>query len=223
MKCERCHQRDATIHLSQTVQGKTVEQNLCETCARELGIDTNFDAVFNDLLGSSLLGGSVFNTTGGIPAFGKPAGRNLVCSRCGLSYDEFRKTGLFGCSHCYEAFADRLDPVFRRVQGGIRHVGRKLCETADQQEQLQLNHRLTDLRQKLQQAVRDEAYETAAHLRDEIRSLEQQLCTDPKGSDKPADHGQSPPAKRDPAPGKPDTRGGADQGDANQKQTPEGG
>jgi protein arginine kinase activator len=173
MKCERCHQREATIHLSQTTQGKTIEQNLCEDCAHELGIDANYESVFGDIFSQSMLGGSIFNTTGGIPAFGKPATRNLVCSHCGQTYDDFRKTGLFGCSHCYEAFADRLDPVFRRVQGGTHHVGRKLKETASQQEQQILNNQLAELKQQLQKAVQVEDYETACHLRDQIKVLTQ--------------------------------------------------
>ena len=185
MKCERCHQREATIHLSQTFQGKTVEQNLCETCARELGLETNFDSMFNDLFGQSLLGSNVFNTTGGIPAFGKPVTRDLACSHCGLTYEEFRKTGLFGCSHCYEAFADRLDQVFRRVQGGTRHVGHKLSAPAGHAEQQLQQQRLADLRTRQQQAVKEENYELAAKLRDEIKAIEQQLATEATDTNHP--------------------------------------
>ena len=172
MLCERCHQREATIHLSQTHQGQTVEQHLCESCAKEIGLETNLESVFDNFFGQTMFGSSIFNTTGGIPAFGQPAPRNLVCPSCGLSFDEFRSSGLFGCSHCYEAFADRLDPVFRRVQGGTRHVGRKLLESADVQERQLRRSKIAELRKELARAVKDEQYEKAAHLRDEIRVLE---------------------------------------------------
>ena len=172
MICERCHQREATIHLSQTHQGQTVEQHLCEICAKEIGLETNLESVFDNFFGQSVFGSSIFNTTGGIPAFGQPAPRNLVCPTCGLSFDEFRSSGLFGCSHCYEAFADRLDPVFRRVQGGTRHVGRKLLESADVQERQLRRSKIAELRKELSKAVKDEQYEKAAQLRDEIRQLE---------------------------------------------------
>ena len=194
MKCEKCKKREATIHLSQTRNGVTAEHNLCETCAREQGISMNLqDYIGNigSLFGSGALGsGSVFDTTGGIPAFGTSARPNPVCSHCGQSFDDFRKTGLFGCSHCYEAFADRLDPLMRRVQGSTRHVGRKVCQTADQQEQNLLRARLVDLKKSLQQAVKEEAYEKAARLRDEIHALESRICSD--AGDKPAG---SEPAK----------------------------
>ena len=182
MKCEKCKNREATIHLSQTRSGVTTEHHLCETCAREQGISMNLQSYIGNignLFGSGVLGsGSIFDTTGGIPAFGAPVNKNTVCPTCGQTYDEFRKTGLFGCSHCYEAFADRLDPLMRRVQGSTRHVGRKVCQTAGQQEQNLLRAKLSDLKKALRLAVQQEAYERAAQLRDEILVLESRLCRD---------------------------------------------
>ena len=186
MKCEKCSKQEATIHLSQTRNGTTTEHHLCETCAREQGISMNLKDYFGNIggfLGSGALsGGSIFDTTGGIPAFGTSVTKNTICPSCGQTYDEFRKTGLFGCSHCYDAFADRLDPLMRRVQGSTRHVGRKVCQTADQQEQNLLRAKLADLKKSLQQAVREEAYEKAARLRDDIHALESRLCS---ADDKP--------------------------------------
>ena len=86
MKCEKCQQREATIHLTQTRQGQTSEHHLCEPCARELGIGHNITDYFGtigNLFGSGLIdSGSVFHTTGGIPAFGAAAGRNITCPVC---------------------------------------------------------------------------------------------------------------------------------------------
>lgn len=172
MLCERCKKREATIHLSQTHQGQTVEQHLCEVCAREIGLETNLESVFDNFFGQSMFGQSIFNTTGGIPAFGQAATRNLVCSSCGLTFDEFRSSGLFGCSHCYEAFADRLEPVFRRVQGGTHHTGHKLLESPDDKEKQKRISQIAQLRKELAKAVKEEQYEKAAQLRDEIRQLE---------------------------------------------------
>jgi len=185
MLCERCQQREATIHLTQTRQGKTTEHHLCDACARELGIGHHVSDYFgtigslidSGLLGGAPVGGSIFNMTGGIPAFGAQAPRNITCPVCGQTFDEFRRTGLFGCSHCYEAFADRLDPVFRRVQGSTRHVGRKPAETGKTDKNQQIQAKIRDLKQSLQRAVKQEAYEQAAKLRDEIRQLEQQGST----------------------------------------------
>jgi protein arginine kinase activator len=181
MICERCKKREATIFLSQTRQGKTTEHHLCEICAREQGIGLELNDYIGKMdnlgqfFGSNLLGGGLFDTAGGIPAFGSAVSRDITCSCCGQSFDDFRRTGLLGCSHCYEAFTDRLDPVLRRVQGSTRHVGRKAGKSADQREQQLLQGKLVNLKQSLQTAVQEEAYETAARLRDEIRALEKQL------------------------------------------------
>jgi protein arginine kinase activator len=185
VKCEKCKKQEATIHLSQTRQGKTTEHHLCEACAREQGISLdvhdyigNMDSLGKVFGAGFLGGGSIFDTAGGIPAFGAAVSRDISCPDCGQSFDDFRRTGLLGCSHCYEAFAVRLDPVLRRVQGSTRHVGRKVCQSADQQEEQLLRGKLSELKQSLLHAVQEEAYETAARLRDEIRILEQRLCVE---------------------------------------------
>lgn len=185
MKCEKCKEREATIHLSQSSQNKITEHHLCEACAREQGISMNLkDYIGNisNLFEAGLIGsGSVFNITGGIPAFGGQSCPTKNCQTCGQSYDEFRRSGLFGCSHCYESFADQLDPLMRRVQGSTRHVGRKVSQSAEQQEQHLMQSKLSDLKKELQQAVKVEAYEKAVCLRDEIHALEKQLCSDQSG------------------------------------------
>jgi protein arginine kinase activator len=179
MKCDKCKKREATIHLSQTRNSVTSEHHFCDTCAREQDIGMNLPGYFGNLYSSGMLGGgSIFDTTGGIPAFGTSVSKDTVCPSCGHSFEDFRRSGLFGCGHCYEAFADRLDPLMRRVQGSTCHVGRKVCQTADQQEQNLLRAKLADLKKTLQQAVQEEAYEKAARLRDEVHALESRICSD---------------------------------------------
>lgn len=183
MLCERCKKNEATIHVSETQQGKTREQHLCSDCARELGIGQPFKSYLDDLFGQNFKGSTIFNMAGGIPAFDSTTKNgttqsNTICSGCGQSYEDFRRSGLLGCSHCYDTFETRLDEVFRRVQGGTRHVGRKVNETADQQELQLMRHRLVELKTRLKQAVQEEAYEKAATLRDEAHVLEQQIHAD---------------------------------------------
>lgn len=184
MLCERCQKQEATIHLTQTRQGKTTAHHLCDACARELGIGHHVSDYFgtignligSGLLGGSLGGGSVFNVTGGIPAFGPSVNQNPTCQVCGQSFDDFRRTGLFGCSHCYEAFAEQLDPVFRRVQGGTHHIGHKTGVTPAQNKTALMHARIQDLKKALQLAVAEEAYEQAARIRDEIKAAEKALA-----------------------------------------------
>ena len=59
--------------------------------------------------------------------------------------------------------------LLERVHGARTHVGRVPGTSEKELERLQ---QMTDLRQQLEVAIRDEAYESAARLRDEIRALE---------------------------------------------------
>ncbi len=38
-----------------------------------------------------------------------PSIRNKICPNCGYDFNTFIKTGLLGCSHCYEIFEKDLE------------------------------------------------------------------------------------------------------------------
>lgn len=179
MKCERCQKNEAVIHISQVVNGVQTEHHLCELCAAQSGYNLNMKNMVQPFFSSGLFGSSIFNTTGGIPAFGQSTSKDLICPECGTSFEEFRKSGLLGCSRCYDAFRERLDPVLRRVQGGTRHIGRPVCRSEENREQLILKAKLAQLRKELAAAVQREAYEEAARIRDEIKGTESRVsCRD---------------------------------------------
>ncbi len=57
MLCDKCKQREANIHIKQSVNGVTTEKNLCEVCAREeQGLMNVFsgDGFFDNLFETSL-------------------------------------------------------------------------------------------------------------------------------------------------------------------------
>lgn len=193
MKCERCQKNETVVHISQVINGEKVEHNLCAECAALGEYVLQIKNLCSPLLSTGMFGGSIFNTTGGIPAFGGVSCRDLTCPECGTTFETFRKSGLFGCSHCYEAFRERLDPVLRRVQGGTRHIGRPVCKKEEDKEKLILKVKLVELRAELTAAVGREVYEEAARIRDEIRALERRLCAESTALDakKTEDNGVS--------------------------------
>lgn len=88
-----------------------------------------------------------------------------VCPVCGEAYAEFQKTGLFGCSSCYETFAPQLDALFRRIHGVARHI-------PDMQDGEETTEGcISVLAAQLRQAVAREAFEEAGRLRDRIEAL----------------------------------------------------
>ena len=92
------------------------------------------------------------------------------CAYCGTSLRDFRASGRLGCAHCYGAFEQSLRELLRRVHGSTKHEGWRY--QARDPELVTRAETLRDLRDKLQRAVSDEAFETAASLRDQIRGLE---------------------------------------------------
>jgi protein arginine kinase activator len=87
-----------------------------------------------------------------------------------LKFVEFRNTGRLGCPHDYDAFAEELTPLLENIHGDSRHAGktpRRLPQTRHTQSEL------SRLRRELQSAVSQEAYEEAAKIRDQIRTLEE--------------------------------------------------
>ena len=45
MLCQNCHKNEATVHLTQIVDGKVAKFHLCEACAEKKGVDVLLRAV----------------------------------------------------------------------------------------------------------------------------------------------------------------------------------
>jgi protein arginine kinase activator len=88
-----------------------------------------------------------------------------------MTIDEFRQKGRLGCPRCYEAFRHELMPLLQRIHEAQSHTGRlpaTMAEVAPAPD----DRALSDLRRRLEDAVRGERYEEAARLRDELRRAE---------------------------------------------------
>lgn len=167
MFCQECQKRPATVHLTRIVNNVKTELHLCPECARshqELALSMNFEPSFSiHKFLAGLLDGSPFQM--------EPVA-SPECSECGLNFAKFGEIGRFGCSRCYRTFNDGLEPLIRRVQGTTQHTG-KVPKRAG--GKLGVKREIEKLKTQLQQAVRQEAYERAAELRDRIRALENKL------------------------------------------------
>lgn len=97
---------------------------------------------------------------------------NLTCNTCGMSLDEFRRRGRLGCPLDYELFRPHIEELIERVHGSKAHVGRVPGISEDELVRVQQR---TDLQHKLDLAVREEAYESAARIRDQLKQLEEPL------------------------------------------------
>src|SRR5947208_11423280 len=165
MLCDVCKCNDATVFLTQILDGKMQKVNLCEACSKEKGVQDPTGFALADLL----LG------IGAAEEIEKGAATTR-CPVCGFTQADFKKTGRLGCSTCYAAFAEGLGSLLKAMHKGTEHVG-KLPARA--QRTMALSQRMRTLTENLQRAVADENYETAASLRDQIKQLESDLLSSP--------------------------------------------
>ncbi|AZO96578.1 UvrB/UvrC motif-containing protein [Halocella sp. SP3-1] len=164
MLCQRCNNKEATVHLTKIVNGEKNEVFLCEECARETGqlpFAGNDPFSFQNLL-SGILNPEINSYNTGIKQGDK-------CGTCGLSYYDFTQNGLFGCADCYETFNDRLNPLLKRIHGETVHNGKVPQRKGGH---LRKKRQIKELRDEMQDAVKNENFEKAAEIRDKIKELE---------------------------------------------------
>lgn len=95
-----------------------------------------------------------------------------TCPVCNQTYRGFKESGRLGCAHCYDAFAEEIEPLLRRIQAGPRHAGK--APNQAHSATIDLVPLIQRKREQLRLAVSSEDFEAAAKLRDEIKSLEGQ-------------------------------------------------
>jgi protein arginine kinase activator len=167
MLCNVCGKNPATVHLTEIIDEQMNELHLCEECARQKSTQMESQFGLSDLLA-------------GLADFSKPDKEEgavlLKCPNCGLTYADFKKIGRLGCSECYGAFRDYLVPLLKRIHGSTQHIGKVpivvKAGAAKPSAGKKKVPALDELRQSLQKAVQNEAFEEAARLRDEIKKLE---------------------------------------------------
>lgn len=160
--CELCRSCDATLVCTRVVNNFRYEVHLCSECATLEGFATTppenselFDELSDALFESE-------------PAISSPeAVDEVYCPRCNTSRSEFERTGLLGCSECYEAFGNDLNVLMRRLHGATQHSGRRprprrvFGASVDE----------ATLRQEMQNAIAHENFERAAELRDVLSHM----------------------------------------------------
>ncbi|MBP6342538.1 MAG: UvrB/UvrC motif-containing protein [Candidatus Omnitrophica bacterium] len=173
MQCDICAKKKATVHLTEIVDQQMSEMHLCEECARQKSVQMEQQFGLADLLaGLADMGGktAVSKETG---AAAKTAA--LTCTKCGLSYDDFRKFGRLGCGHCYISFKEQLDALLKKIHGSNHHLGKMVAKSKKTVSSAAAKGKkddLTSLRQDLQEAIHSEDFEKAAQIRDKIRDME---------------------------------------------------
>ena len=163
MKCESCN-NPATVHLTEIKGGKKIEKHLCESCAQQLeGIGAaKGHTPINELLTNFVMAHS-----------GATKEQTLQCDACGVTWAEFRQSGLLGCSNDYKVFERELAPLIQRAhEGATHHVGKVPTRRGSTNLAPRRRVDADKLKKDLQRAIDAEDYERAAKIRDQIRVAE---------------------------------------------------
>lgn len=174
--CTACQKAIATIVVMDLSEGSvTGSQHVCTECAEQLGVAPPKPPKLPSALLEDLLGG--FHTQPDLTAHEgfKPhqseTARTECCPGCGMAPADFRAKGRLGCPRCYAAFRADLMPLLQRIHESQTHTGRLPSTMSEAPAPIDPQD-LSDLRQKLEDAVRGERYEEAAGLRDQLRRAE---------------------------------------------------
>ncbi len=168
MECERCKKHEATIHLTEIIKDVKSELHLCESCAKEVGLNaklSNFSLSMPEML--SFLDLSDIDGSA----------QDVHCRSCNYSFLQYGKTGALGCPDCYDSFRESLEPIIAGYHGERKHIGKSPRFSADSFRETVLARKtgtessMDDLKKELETAVSEERYEDAAVLRDRLKVL----------------------------------------------------
>ena len=185
MKCDLCHINEANITIKGDVPGIGFKElHICPTCAAKQG----FDALENIVkgVGLSKLFESLASNSGEKIAldFAEDEaevyddGLQTVCESCGHTLDDLKKSGKFGCENCYDAFSEIIMQVLANMHKGVIHIPRDNQRGAINVEVasvVELTLEISRKQKDLQTAIKNEHFEKAAELRDEITDLQKKL------------------------------------------------
>jgi len=100
--------------------------------------------------------------------------KDKVCGKCGLDIKKFVESGKIGCGNCYVEFKDTIDFLIEKIQMKEDYLEKPITKpkdiaidnvTAD-------NREIKRLKRQLTKKLRNEEFEEAARLRDEIKIIE---------------------------------------------------
>ena len=87
------------------------------------------------------------------------------------------RSGKFGCGDCIEVFSNKIDPILKRIHGDNRYLGTSIlkqtnasthAKTSIISQKQEEGSETKKLQEELKQAIKEERYEDAAKIRDEI-------------------------------------------------------
>jgi protein arginine kinase activator len=162
MLCEKCNINEATVLVQENYNGEKRERRLCAKCAEETYQGISFDALLQGFLNNFMVAGANHEEPKAAVSFRK-------CPMCGMTIDRIQKIGKVGCPKCYATFKPELSLAIKSIQGVCQHVGKFPRRGA---ALIGKERKIDALKTELREKIKEEKFEDAARLRDEIKALE---------------------------------------------------
>jgi protein arginine kinase activator len=169
MLCQDCHKREARVKLTQIINNEKTTLQLCNECAAARGFHSPLDKKPFPLA-------EILNNLAAKPMAlaKKETGKTITCQSCGLTFEDFKQLGRFGCGQCYRSFRSELEPIMRKIHGASLHLGRTPKALIDDGGDAVIPVKEEErLETELKKAIASEDYERAAELRDKLSTIRQ--------------------------------------------------
>ena len=180
MKCQKCGQAIATVHVLQINDSGSHSLRLCPACAGRLrgafarsgwdGLPPDEEPVPrpNETGSQQMELGAILGHFFSPQIAGESGDEGAVCPSCGFQLERLSREARLGCASCYTSFRRRLRPVIQRFHRHLSHLGRVPSGAVGDLSQ---NAELARMRVALERAIATEDFEEAARLRDRVRAL----------------------------------------------------
>lgn len=173
MKCDKCGSPNVLSKILIHGARGQEEMNLCASCFQEFV--KSHPEIKQGALGKSLtqiLSETLKILNLGFFESGFQSGKEIKntnvievrqCPGCSTPDIKIVKDGIAGCDYCYTFFQKEIDAyLFRETGTNVRLMHEK---------SLSRSQRIKNLEERMKKAVKNENYELAANLRDDIKSI----------------------------------------------------
>ena len=169
MLCSVCNKNPATIHIQEIVNGVKKTIHVCQSCAVAKGLNVPVPEGINvtEFL-HNIISDSSISTPQNSVIDQKPI-YIFTCPNCGWDSEQMKKIGRLGCPECYHSLRDKLVQSLSVMHRGTLHSGKIPPSVAGERNVLMAN--LLKLQKKLEKHIKNEEYEEAAKIRDELKDL----------------------------------------------------
>ena len=100
MLCQKCHKKTASVFISSIINGTETKIYLCNDCAKDYPLfDFNMDEPFSikDIIDKFKAEDPLLESSQLLDIDLDKVDREIICSNCYSTYQEYRETGKLGC------------------------------------------------------------------------------------------------------------------------------